>query len=148
VRANVTLPVLPRLSRRGVVRAALEQATARDAAAAVALDPGRLEHPAHTLSGGNQQKVVMAKWLLADAHVLLCDEPTRGVDVAAKAELHRHIRALADQGKAILLISSELPELLALADRVLVMRDGRLVGEVPGRDLDAEHIMRLALAAG
>jgi ABC-type sugar transport system ATPase subunit len=146
VRENTTLAVLRRLARRGVVRRELERATARDAAAAVALDPARLERPTHTLSGGNQQKVVMAKWLLADATVLLIDEPTRGVDVAAKAELHRQIRALADQGKAILLISSELPELLALADRVLVMRDGNLVGEVHDPDVHPEQVMRLALA--
>jgi ABC-type sugar transport system ATPase subunit len=147
VRENVTLAVLRRLARRGVVRRQIEADTARDAAAGVALDGNRLEQPTHTLSGGNQQKVVIAKWLLADAQVLLFDEPTRGVDVAAKADMHRQIRALADQGKAVLLISSELPELLALSDRVLVMRDGRLVGELAGRELSAEQVMRLALAA-
>jgi ribose transport system ATP-binding protein len=90
--------------------------------------------------------VVLAKWLLTDAEVVLFDEPTRGVDVGAKTDLHRQIRALADAGKAVLVISSELPELLALADRVLVMREGRVVKHLTGAELNAEQVMAHAFA--
>ncbi|HYB41380.1 MAG TPA: ATP-binding cassette domain-containing protein, partial [Candidatus Methylomirabilis sp.] len=98
-------------------------------------------------SGGNQQKVVLAKWLLADADVLIFDEPTRGVDVAAKSELHQLIRGLADAGKAVLVISSELPEVLALADRIVVMREGTVAGELAAAGATAEGILALALPA-
>ena len=107
--------------------------------------PPDVERSTAELSGGNQQKVVIAKWLLTDARVIVFDEPTRGVDVGAKVELHRQIRSLADLGKAVLLISSELPELLALADRVLVMRAGRVAGELAGEALTAEGVMALAV---
>ena len=147
VRANVTLPVLARFTRWGRIRRADEARTAAAAVADVALRPPDIERPTRTLSGGNQQKVVLAKWLLADAPVLLFDEPTRGVDVAAKTELHRQIRALADAGRAVLLITSELPELLALADRVLVMRAGRVTAELAGDAVSAERVMAQAFAA-
>ena len=94
------------------------------------------------LSGGNQQKLVIAKWLAADSDILLVDEPTRGVDVGAKAEIHNLIRGLAAEGKAVLLISSDLPELLSLATRVLVMREGSLVGELAANPGE-ESVMRL-----
>jgi ribose transport system ATP-binding protein len=109
--------------------------------------PPDVERPTVELSGGNQQKVVIAKWLLTDARIIVFDEPTRGVDVGAKVELHRQIRSLADLGKAVLLISSELPELLALADRVLVMRAGRIAGELAGEAFTAERVMALAVEA-
>jgi ribose transport system ATP-binding protein len=109
--------------------------------------PADVERPTVQLSGGNQQKVVIAKWLLTDARIVMFDEPTRGVDVGAKIDLHRQIRSLADLGKAVLLISSELPELLALADRVLVMRGGRVAGELAGDALTAERVMALAVEA-
>jgi ribose transport system ATP-binding protein len=99
-----------------------------------------------TLSGGNQQKVVLAKWLLQGPDVLMIDEPTHGIDVGAKFEIYAQLRALAQAGKAVLLISSELPEVLALADRILVLREGRLVGELPGDGATEEDVM--ALAAG
>ena len=146
VRENVTLPVLQRFSRGGRVRAAAEASAAQRATAGVDLRPPDPERRAHTLSGGNQQKVVLAKWLLTDAEVVMFDEPTRGVDVGAKTDLHRQIRALADAGKAVLVISSELPELLALADRVLVMREGRVVQHLAGTELTAEHVMAHAFA--
>lgn len=145
---NVTLPALRRLTRWGVVRAARERDEATRQAAAVELRPPDVDREVRTLSGGNQQKVVLAKWLLADADVLIIDEPTRGVDVGAKAELHREIRALADRGKAILAISSELPELLALADRIVVMCEGHVTGEIAAKDATAERVMSLALRGG
>ena len=96
-------------------------------------------------SGGNQQKVVLAKWLLVQAEVLILDEPTRGVDVATKVEIYHIIRDLADQGIAILLISSEMPEILGMSDRILVMREGRVAGEFDREQ--ATEVGLLALAA-
>jgi ribose transport system ATP-binding protein len=147
VGANVTLAALRRFTRGGVVRRGPERRAARTAVDGVQLRPPDLDRVTGTLSGGNQQKVVLAKWLLADADVLIFDEPTRGVDVGGKTELHRQIRALANQGKAIIVVSSELPEVLALADRVVVMREGRVAGELDAREATAERIMALAVAA-
>lgn len=147
VRENVTLPVLRRVSTAGVVRRAAEDGMAQAAVDGVDLRPPEIERGARTLSGGNQQKVVLAKGLLAEADVLLFDEPTRGVDVGAKVDLHRQIRALADQGKAVLVVSSELPELLALADRLVVLREGQVAGELERDEMTAERIMTLAVSA-
>jgi len=145
VRANITLPVLKRFARWGRVDGRAERTAAQASADAVHLRPPDTARTTGTLSGGNQQKVVLAKWLLADADVLIFDEPTRGVDVGAKVELHQQIRALADAGKAVLMISSELPEVLALADRIIVMREGRVTGELPGEGVAAEAVMALAV---
>ena len=147
VKENVTLATLETFSRYGVIRPPAEREAAARQTAAVELRPPDIEREAGTLSGGNQQKVVIAKWLLADADLLMFDEPTRGVDVATKAELHHLIRALADAGKAVLVISSELPEILALADRIVVMREGRVAGELAGDTATAEQVLALALPA-
>jgi ribose transport system ATP-binding protein len=96
------------------------------------------------LSGGNQQKIVVAKWLARDCDILFFDEPTRGIDVGAKAEIHKLLRSLADQGKAIVMISSELPEILGMSDRIIVMCEGRTTGDLPWRDATQERIMQLA----
>jgi rhamnose transport system ATP-binding protein len=101
--------------------------------------------PVSELSGGNQQKVVLAKWLATEPKVLILDEPTRGVDVGAKGEIHKLIDDLAQQGLGLLVISSDLPEILALSDRILVIREGRLAGELAG-GADAEDVLRLAVA--
>ncbi len=148
VRENATLPSLRRFTRFGALRLRAERDAAAAQIAAVELAPGTLERPAGTLSGGNQQKVVLAKWLLADADVLVVDEPTRGVDVGAKIEIHRQLRALADRGKAVLVISSELPEVLALADRILVMRAGRLSATFAAEDATPERVLAAALPEG
>ena len=147
VRENVTLAALARFSPRGLIRRRAERDAAARQVAAVELRPPDTERPAGTLSGGNQQKLVLAKWLLAEAAVLLFDEPTRGVDVATKVELHRIIRSLADAGRAVLVISSELPEILALADRIVVMREGRVAGELAAATATAERVLALALPA-
>ncbi len=147
VRENVTLPTLARYSRGGIIRSAAERTAAAGQARAVALRPPDIERETGTLSGGNQQKIVLAKWLLAEADVLLFDEPTRGVDIATKTELHRVIRSLADAGKAVVVISSELPEVLALADRIVVMREGGLAGELSATEATAERVLSLALPA-
>ncbi|HKS38823.1 MAG TPA: ATP-binding cassette domain-containing protein, partial [Verrucomicrobiae bacterium] len=96
------------------------------------------------LSGGNQQKVVLSKWLLVNPKVLIVDEPTRGIDVGAKFEVHRLLREVAEKGTAVIVISSDLPEVLSVADRVLVMREGRIVGELNGAETTEEAVMRLA----
>jgi inositol transport system ATP-binding protein len=106
------------------------------------------EQPIASLSGGNQQKVILARWLARDPKVLIVDEPTRGVDVGAKAEVHQILVQLAARGIAILMISSELPEILAVSDRIVTMRQGRITGEMPGSEASEEKLMALmAIAA-
>ena len=143
IRENITLPTLARVARGGLIRPEAERDVAQQAATRADVRPPEIERRAGHLSGGNQQKVVLAKWLLTDAEILIFDEPTRGVDIGAKTEIHRQIRALADAGKAVLVISSELPELIALADRAVVMREGRVQGEIKD-PLTPEAVMALA----
>ena len=145
VQENVTLATLARFCRAGVVRASAEREAAQAQVNALELRPPDLTRAAGTLSGGNQQKVVLAKALLAGPDVLIVDEPTRGVDVGAKSEIHRRLRSLADAGKAVLVISSELPEVLALADRIVVLCEGRVRGELDGRTAGAQDVLALAL---
>jgi ABC-type sugar transport system ATPase subunit len=130
VRDNFALPNLRWLSAFGVVRTAAEEVGFQSSVDRLRIKVSDANEPARHLSGGNQQKVVLAKWLARDCDVLLFDEPTRGIDVGARYEFYCLIHELADQGKAILLISSELPEVLGMADRILVMRAGRIVGEI------------------
>jgi ABC-type sugar transport system ATPase subunit len=141
--ANVTLPMLPSLARNGWLGAGAERALADEAFGRLGINPPDLDKTTMGLSGGNQQKLVLAKWLAARCRVLILDEPTRGVDVGAKAEIHAVISELAAEGTGVLLISSELPELVALSTRLLVLRDGRLVGELARADADQEALMRL-----
>jgi ABC-type sugar transport system ATPase subunit len=146
VRENFALASLPRLSLAGFVRARRERAQLDHYVRALRIKLSRQEEAARNLSGGNQQKVVLARWLQTDSRVLIFDEPTRGIDVGAKYEIYQLINDLAGRGKSILLISSELPEVLGMADRILVMRGGRIAGEI--RDVAAatqEQIMRLAV---
>jgi rhamnose transport system ATP-binding protein len=104
----------------------------------------RLTDPVSTLSGGNQQKVVLAKWLATAPRVLIVDEPTRGIDIGTKAEVHRLLSSLAADGVAVLMVSSELPEVLGMADRVLVMHEGRLTANIPRARADEEVVMLAA----
>jgi ABC-type sugar transport system ATPase subunit len=127
---NVTLPILPEVARWGWLRPGAARARADEAFARLKVRVPDLAAPAVGLSGGNQQKLVLAKWVAARCRLLILDEPTRGVDVGAKAEIHSLIRELAEAGTAVVLISSELPELLSLATRFLVLRDRKLVGEL------------------
>jgi ABC-type sugar transport system ATPase subunit len=139
--ANVTLASLRRLSRRGWVDRRREKAVVDAEHSRLGIHGDR-RGAVSALSGGNQQKVVVGKWLARDCDLLILDEPTRGVDVGAKAELHAWIDRLAAEGKAILLISSELPELIALASRILVMKGGRIVDEQPRAVATQESLMR------
>jgi ABC-type sugar transport system ATPase subunit len=145
---NVSLPILRRLSRLTWLRRLEERALARRFFDRLRVRTPDLDAAVAGLSGGNQQKIVLAKWLAARTRVLILDEPTRGVDVGAKAEIHALIGQLAAQGHAILLISSELPEVLSLSERILVLRAGRLVGEVPRRDATQDGLLRLMAGLG
>ncbi|NPV48896.1 MAG: sugar ABC transporter ATP-binding protein [Armatimonadetes bacterium] len=142
-RENLTLPLLERLSRLGWVNRRAEGSLVRETFRRLRVRAPGPEVAAAALSGGNQQKLVLARWLAARCQVLLLDEPTRGVDVGAKAEIHGLIDDLARSGSAILLISSELPEILNLSTRILVMREGRLVGELARDQATAETVLRL-----
>jgi ABC-type sugar transport system ATPase subunit len=104
----------------------------------------RIEQPVSSLSGGNQQKVVLAKWLDFSPAVIIFDEPTRGIDIGAKTEIYSIMGELAAQGTAIIMISSELPELISVADRIMVMQEGRMIGIVAKKDMTQEHVMSLA----
>ena len=106
--------------------------------------PAEPDAPARSLSGGNQQKVVLAKWLFTDSKFLVFDEPTRGIDVGSKVEIYQLMNALTAKGVGILMISSELPELLGMSDRILVMHEGRLAGELPRAEATQERVMHLA----
>ncbi len=145
VRENITLSSLPRFARAGVVDFGRERAHAREYATSLRVATPDLEQQAVYLSGGNQQKVVIAKWLSTNADVFLFDEPTRGIDVGAKVEVYQLMGDLVRRGAAILMISSELPEILGMSDRILVMRDGRIVGEFDRRDATEERILACAL---
>ena len=140
---NTTLPILRRLSRALFVRRREEETLASTFFSTLRVRTPSLAAPVAGLSGGNQQKVVLARWLAANSRILILDEPTRGVDVGAKAEIHRLIRDLAARGNAVLLISSELPEVIAISHRILVMRQGELVTGVPHAQATQELLLRL-----
>jgi ABC-type sugar transport system ATPase subunit len=142
-RQNFSLPLLDRLSRLGLLRHGDERRQAADYFDRLRVKTSSLQAPVQSMSGGNQQKVVIAKWLARGGRLLIVDEPTRGVDIGAKAAIHHLLDELATQGVAIMLISSELPEVLNLSTRVLVMREGRLVGELPRKDATQEKVLRL-----
>jgi ABC-type sugar transport system ATPase subunit len=146
IRDNASLASYPEMSRWGVINRAQQAERVKQKVTELDVRPPLLDRLASHLSGGNQQKLVLAKWLLTRARVLILDEPTRGVDVATKVEIYRIINELAHGGIGILLISSELPEILGMSDRVLVMRQGRLVGEFSRSQANEEKV--LASAAG
>jgi len=146
VMENVSLAVLRRLTRFRLVNGALERRVVRDYVARLRVRTPSLDQEVSKLSGGNQQKVVLARWLARRPKVLILDEPTRGIDVGAKSEIYRLVDELANEGIAILLISSELPEIMGLADRILVMQNGRITGALHGEDATEERVMALAMA--
>jgi ABC-type sugar transport system ATPase subunit len=141
-RENITLPTLERLSRFGWVHAREEEGLAKKYFELLKVRASGTSAPTAGLSGGNQQKLVIAKWLASKCKVLIIDEPTRGVDVGAKAEIHGLIDALAREGNGVLLISSELPEILNLSTRILVLREGRIVKELHRDEADQEKLLR------
>ncbi len=148
LRANIALASLGRRQRLGIVDGPAERAAVGRSVKELSIQTPGLEQEVAYLSGGNQQKAVLAKWLLAGPDVILCDEPTRGIDIGAKSEIYYLLRQLADSGKAIMMISSEIPEVLQLSDRVLVMSHGRVAGELDARDATEERILALAYLEG
>ncbi|MDZ8275003.1 sugar ABC transporter ATP-binding protein [Microbacterium aquimaris] len=146
VTRNITLAIRSRLAKWGLIWGGLENAAAQTWASRLEVKTAALDAETGTLSGGNQQKVVLGKWLATHPKVLIVDEPTRGIDVGTKSEVHRLISQLAGDGMAILMISSELPEVLGMADRVLVMREGHLTGEFARSEATPENVMYAATA--
>ncbi len=138
---NVTLPILPRLFPRLLVRASTERAVATEHTEQLSVRMTGVDQEVGALSGGNQQKVVLAKWLASGPRVLILDEPTRGIDIGAKVEVHRLISELAAKGLAIILISSDLPEVLAMSDRIVVLHEGRVTAQIPKDQATQERVM-------
>jgi len=148
VRHNTTLASLDLISTGPILNLARDECTASDMVTRLGTKTASIDTPVRQLSGGNQQKVVIGKWLARSGVVLIVDEPTRGVDIGAKQVIHQLLDRLARQGTAILMISSELPELLASADRILVMREGRLLTDVPSANADEQILLRLMVGTG
>lgn len=144
IEANIVLASLSSVSGSGVVRRRRVRSACATEGERLRIKMGSMTQPVRQLSGGNQQKVLLGKWLRTEPHVLILDEPTRGVDIGAKADIYRIINDCAARGLGVLVISSELPELIGISDRVVVMRHGRLVAELPGDGLTEEAVMRPA----
>jgi rhamnose transport system ATP-binding protein len=145
---NVTLPSLRKTSRSGFLRLAEEFKLAREYTSRLDLRAASLDQPVGTLSGGNQQKVVIAKWLATKPKVIILDEPTKGIDIGSKAAVHEFMSELAAQGLSVIMVSSEIPEILGMSDRVIVMREGRIAGEFLRAGLTAETLVRAAAGIG
>ncbi|MBX9454611.1 MAG: sugar ABC transporter ATP-binding protein [Rhizobium sp.] len=148
IAGNVSALDLDRVTRFGLVDREAEASQANEFSRRLSIRMGGIDDPVSSLSGGNQQKVAIAKQLAVEPRVIIMDEPTRGIDVGAKSEIHRLLRDLASSGIGIVVISSELPELLGLCDRVLVVREGRVAGELGAEEMSEEAVMRLASGIG
>ncbi|MFC3527613.1 multiple monosaccharide ABC transporter ATP-binding protein [Paracoccus mangrovi] len=148
IRRNIPLANLPGIATSGIVDGRREGEIGNDFRKRMNIRSSSIEQETVNLSGGNQQKVVLSKWLFSGPEILILDEPTRGIDVGAKYEIYTMIRDLAEQGKSIIVISSEMPELLGITDRVLVMNEGRLVGELPTAEATQEKIMSIIIKSG
>jgi ribose transport system ATP-binding protein len=144
IRENVSLANLGSLSRLGFVRRGRERQVAEEYVSDLAIKTPGIEQRVQNLSGGNQQKVVLAKWLFTKSRVMIFDEPTRGIDVGSKVEIYQLMNRLAGSGVGIIMISSELPEVLGMSDRILVMHEGRITGELSREEATQEAIMHLA----
>ena len=144
IERNIALASLDSIRRAGLIPRGAERHFARDWALKLQLKYGRLTNPVLMLSGGNQQKAVLAKWLARRPKLLIVDEPTRGIDIGTKAEVHRLLSELAAQGVGVLMISSELPEVLGMADRIIVLFEGRVMREFARADANEDSIMRAA----
>ena len=146
VKMNMALPSMGRFTRFGLLKRHQLDQTALEVMADLRLRPLNIEKPIGTLSGGNQQKVIIGRWVAADNKVFLFDEPTRGIDIGAKSEIYNLIEKLAQQGKAIVVVSSEMPEIMRISDRVLVMREGKITKELNGDEITEENIARYAIS--
>jgi len=143
--SNITLATLPRFSRGGLLDGSAEVEAAEELLESLDVRPRGVHRESRTLSGGNQQKVVLARWLLRGCKVLLLDEPTRGVDVGARSEIYALIRRLTDEGVAVVVVSSEIPEVLGLSNRVLVLADRTVRHEGPADELDEHAVLDIIL---
>ena len=144
IKNNITLPILQKISRWFLLNRRMESALVESSRKQLSISMASEHLDVQFLSGGNQQKVVLAKWLHTKPEVIIMDEPTRGVDVGAKFEIYQLMRRLAEEGIAILMISSELPEILGLSDRILVMSEGRIVAELDHTEANEEKIIDYA----
>lgn len=145
VYSNITVSSMSRFSRLGLLDSRAERKRSTEITESLDVRPAGVDRLVRLLSGGNQQKVVLARWLLRECRVLLLDEPTRGVDVGARAEIYALVRSLADSGVAVVVVSSEVEEVLGLADRVLVVREGRVVHEGPASEIDESRVLDLVM---
>jgi putative multiple sugar transport system ATP-binding protein len=148
IKNNVTLVNLEKISRHNIINNNEEIIQVQKSSQALNIKCSSIQQRAMNLSGGNQQKVVLAKWMFKDSDVLILDEPTRGIDVGAKAEICRIINELVAEGKSVILISSELPEVISMSDRIYVMSDGKFKGELDKDQATQESIMKLIVEAG
>ena len=146
ITSNITLPSLNKyLNKFGIIKKSKEKKTANEFKKRLQIKTQSLEQEVGTLSGGNQQKVMFSKWLNTQPEIIILDEPTRGIDIAAKAEVHEMIQELAEMGLSIICISSDLPEIIAISDRILIMREGRQMGIIERNDATQESVMSLAM---
>ena len=145
VTENTTITDLKSVSKGIILDRKAEEKVAQKYVDELKTKTPSLHQKINNLSGGNQQKVALAKWLYSNSDVLILDEPTRGIDVGAKFDIYCLMNELTEQGKAIIMISSELPEVLGMSDRVLVMHGGEIKGELSGEDMTAERVMKLAI---
>ena len=144
IRNNINMPIYPKISKGSVIDTKKENEIAEKYKEEISIKTPNLEQLVKNLSGGNQQKVILAKWLAADSEMLIFDEPTRGIDVGAKQEIYTLINTLVEQGKTVLMISSEMEELMGMSDRIIVLSEGRVTGELTREEFDQETIMRYA----
>ena len=145
VKKNTTLVNLDRVIKGGVISNTLEDSYSKEYTKKLNVSTPTMETEVQYLSGGNQQKVVIAKWMFKDAEILFLDEPTRGIDVGAKTEIYRLINHMVNEGKTVIMISSEMPEILGMCDRIMVMHEGRKMGEMDAVDASQEKIMALCV---
>ncbi|MCB0886882.1 MAG: sugar ABC transporter ATP-binding protein, partial [Propionibacteriaceae bacterium] len=143
IRHNISAAALGKVSSRGVINKPREDQVARDYRAKMRIRSASIQQRVGNLSGGNQQKVVLSKWMFSDPDVLILDEPTRGIDVGAKFEIYQIINELAASGRGVIVISSELPELLGICDRIYALSEGRITGQLPKEEATQESLMEL-----
>ncbi|MDO4633391.1 MAG: sugar ABC transporter ATP-binding protein [Eubacteriales bacterium] len=147
IKHNINMPIYERISKASVINTKVERETAEKYEKEMQIKTPTLDQLVKNLSGGNQQKVILGKWLAADAQLIIFDEPTRGIDVGAKYEIYKLINSLVEQGRSVLMISSEMEELMGMSDRILVLAENEITGELSREEYNAEQIMRFASAA-
>ena len=141
---NITLPQIHDIAKASVLNNSTEKRIAKEAGEQMEIKAAGYHVDADTLSGGNQQKVVLAKWLATHPEILILDEPTKGIDVATKAAVHEFVSTMASRGLAVILVSSELPEVMGMSDRIIVMHEGRITAQFEAKDADTDEIMKAA----